>query len=242
MKALAIAKRELRSYFNSPVAYIIVCLFLLVLGFFFWQTFFLAGRATCRDLFRWVSRLLVVAGPAIAMRLVAEEKRTGTFEVLVTMPVRDRDVILGKYAAAVGLLFVMLVMTFGYPISVAQLGKLDWGPVYCGYLGLLLLGATFLAIGIWASSITDNQLIALVLSLVLCGFLFIVDWFLPLVQGWFPSWLQWLLDVTEWISVDYHFQSMMRGVLDTRDVVYFVSVITVFLMLAFRSIESRKWK
>ncbi|MCC7539513.1 MAG: ABC transporter permease subunit [Deltaproteobacteria bacterium] len=242
MKALTIAKRELRSYFNSPVAYIIVCLFLLILGVFFWQTFFLAGRATCRDLFRWVARLLVVAGPAISMRLVAEEKRTGTFEVLVTMPVRDRDVILGKYAAAVGLLVVMLVMTFGYPISVAQLGKLDWGPVYAGYLGLLLLGASYIAIGIWASSITDNQLIALVLSLVIGGFLYFVDWFLPLIQGFFPDWLQWMVDVIEWVSLDYHFQSIMRGVIDTRDLVYFTSIILVFLMLAFRSIESRKWK
>lgn len=242
MKALTIAKRELRSYFNSPVAYIIVCLFLLILGVFFWQTFFLAGRATCRDLFRWIARLLVVAGPAISMRLVAEEKRTGTFEVLVTMPVRDRDVILGKYAAAVGLLVVMLVMTLGYPISVAQLGNLDWGPVYGGYAGLLLLGASYLAIGIWASSITDNQLISLVLALVVGGFLYFVDWFLPLIQGMFPDWLQWMVDVIEWISLDYHFQSMMRGVIDTRDLIYFISVILVFLMLAFRSIESRKWK
>lgn len=232
---LSIARREFRSYFNSPVAYIIVGLFLLVLGFFFWQTFFLQGRATCRDLFRWISRLLVFAAPAIAMRLIAEERRSGTLEVLITMPVRDREVILGKFTAALGLLAVMLLMTLGYPASVAQLGKLDLGPVYCGYLGLFLLGSSFLAIGLWASSITENQLIALVAALVICGALFVVDWFLPLLPASIAS-------IVEWVSIDYHFQSMMRGVLDSRDVIYFLSVILVFLLLAFRAIESRKWK
>jgi len=232
---LTIAGRQFRGYFNGPVAYIVICLFVVVLGVFFWPPFFLMGRATVRDMFSVAGVLLVLTTPAITMGLLAEEKRTGTIELLITMPVRDWEVILGKYLAALGLTAVMLLMTIGYPISVASLGNLDWGPVWTGYLGLLLQGAGMLAIGVMASSWTENQLIAFFVALVVNAFFWFIDRFLPFFP---PS----IASPIEWLSMDYHFRSMARGVIDTRDLVFFVSIVALSLGLAFRALESRRWK
>ncbi len=230
-----IAGRQFKSYFNSPAAYIVVCLFLLVLGVFFWPPFFLMGKATVRDMFQLTPLLLFIAIPAITMGLVAEEKRTGTIELLVTMPVKDSDVILGKYFGALGLYVVMLAMTLVYPFSVSTLGKLDWGQVTGGYLGLLLEGGAMIAFGLLASSWTENQLIAFFIGAVMCFGFWIIDRFLPFLPAQMAS-------VFEWFSLDYHFRSMARGVIDTRDVIFFLSIIGFSLGLAFRSLESRKWQ
>src|SRR5947209_334022 len=148
----AITKREFRAYFNGPVAYIVICLVLVVIGllFFVLQAFFMAGRASCRDLILSVSWLLLFFAPAATMRLVADERRSGTFELLMTMPLRDLDVIIGKFLASLALLGVLLLVTLGYPIvlfGLFKIGPLDWGPVIGGYVGLLLEGGAFLAIG-----------------------------------------------------------------------------------------------
>jgi ABC-2 type transport system permease protein len=234
-RMLTIAKREFRGYFNSPAAYIVVCLFLLLTGMFFWNPFFLINRASVRGMFDLMSVLLLPTAPALTMGLLAEEKRAGTIEILLTMPVRDTEVILGKYLAAVGVLVVLLLCTIAYPISVSTLGNMDWGPVWSGYLGLLLQGGAMLAIGVLASSWTDNQLIAFFTSGMICFGFWIVSRFLPFIQ---PA---QLASIVEWLSFDYHFQNMARGVIDTRNVVYFLSVIGMGLGLAFRSIESRRW-
>ncbi|NOQ82644.1 MAG: ABC transporter permease [Myxococcales bacterium] len=231
---LTIGGRQFRSYFNGPVAYIVICIVMLALGFFFWNTFFLYGRASAREMFRWLSLILVFALPALTMGLLAEEKRTGTIELLITMPVTDAQVILGKFLGVFGLYAVVLVLTLAYPISVSTLGNLDWGPVWSGYLGLLLQGSAVLAIGLMASSWTDNQLIALFVALTLSVFFWVLDKFLALLPTNAASAL-------EWLSFDYHFQSMTRGVVDLRDVLFFFSVTIFALSLAFRALESRRW-
>lgn len=233
---LTIASRQFRGYFNSPVAYIVVCLVLLILGPLFWEPFFLMGHASVRQMFSFLGPLMAVAAPAISMGLIAEERRSGTLELLLAMPVREAEVILGKYLAALGLLVVLLAMTIFYPISVAQLGNLDWGPVVTGYLGIFLEGAALLAIGMAASSFTENQLIAFFVSLTISMLLaFFLGWFLPFI----PTGA--LTTVAEGLAFDHHLESMTRGVIDTRDVIYFLSVSTLALMLAFRALESRRW-
>lgn len=231
---LTIAGRQFRSYFNGPVAYIVICLVMLALGFFFWKIFFLLGVASAREMFRWLSMILVFSLPALTMGLLAEEKRTGTIELLITMPVTEQQVIVGKFLGVLGLFGVLLAMTIFYPISIATLGDLDWGPVVTGYLGLLLQGSAILAIGLMASSWTDNQLVALFVTLALSVFFWVIDKFLPLLPTNAASAIQWL-------SFDYHFQSMARGVIDLRDVLFFVSMTIFALALAFRALESRRW-
>ncbi len=231
---LHIAGRQFRSYFNGPVAYIVLCLVLLLLGFLFWNPFFLIGKATAREMFRWLSIILLFGVPALTMGLLAEEKRTGTLELLITMPVTEAQVILGKFLGVLGLFAVLLLLTLPYPLSIATLGDLDWGPVLTGYLGLFLLGGAMLAIGLMASGWTSNQLIALFITLTICAFLWIINQFVSLLPSGTASFFQWL-------SLSHHFQSMSRGVIDLRDVVYFVSLTLFALGLAFRALESRRW-
>lgn len=231
---LTIGGRQFRSYFNGPVAYIVICIVMLALGFFFWKTFFLFGRASAREMFRWLGLILVLALPALTMGLLAEEKRTGTIELLITMPVTEAQVILGKFLGVLGLYAVLLALTLPYPLSVSTLGNLDWGPVWGGYIGLLLQGSAILAIGLMASSWTSNQLIALFVALTLSVFFWVLDKFLALLPTSAASAL-------EWLSFDYHFQSLARGVVDLRDVFFFLSVTIFALAVAFRALESRRW-
>ncbi|KPK14982.1 MAG: hypothetical protein AMJ62_11075 [Myxococcales bacterium SG8_38] len=231
---LTIGGRQFRSYFNGPVAYIVICIVMLTLGFFFWKTFFLFGRASAREMFRWLSLILVFALPALTMGLLAEEKRTGTIELLITMPVTEAQVIVGKFFGVLGLYSILLVLTVPYPISVSTLGDLDWGPVWSGYLGLFLQGSAVLALGLMASSWTSNQLIALFVALTLSVFFWVLDKLLALLPSGAASAL-------EWMSFDYHFQSMARGVIDLRDLLFFFSVTLFALAVAFRALESRRW-
>lgn len=232
---MAIAKRQFASYFNGPIAYIVICTLLILLGFFFWQTFFLQERASIRDLFQILPLTLIFAAPALTMGLVADEKHNGTLEVLMTMPVSDAQVIVGKYLGVLGLYVLLLVLTLPYPLSVAALGPLDWGQTFAGYLGAFFLGATMLAMGLCASSFTDNQLVAFFVALsVNVVLVFLLRYFLPLMPTSAAS-------VLEWISLSYHMDSMARGVIDSRDVIFFLSVTIFCLMFAFRALESRRW-
>jgi ABC-2 type transport system permease protein len=185
-------------------------------------------------MFRFLSWMLIVGAPAITMGLIADEKRTGTLELLLTMPVRDAEVILGKFLGAVGLLAVLLLCSLPYPLSVSTLGELDWGPVFTGYLGLFLQGCAMIALGLAASSFTDNQLIAFFVSTFVFLMVTIAGFYLPLYSG--P-----LANVIEYLTFEYHRESMSRGVIDSRDVIYFLSFAGFFLMLAFRALESRRW-
>lgn len=233
-RTLTIAKREFIGYFNSPAAYIVICLFLVVMGVFFWNPFFLINRVSVRSMFDLMSILLLPTAPAMTMGLLAEEKRTGTIELLLTMPLRDTEVVIGKFLGALGLLCVLLLLTLPYPISAGTLGTLDWGPVLTAYLAVLLQGAAMLAIGLLASSWTENQLIAFFTSGMICFAFWILGRFLPFVP-------QGLASALEWFSFDYHYESLVRGVVDSRDVLFFLSITGFGLALAFRSLESRRW-
>jgi ABC-2 type transport system permease protein len=231
-----IAKREFRSYFDSPIAYVVVCLSLIVVGWFVFRDFWTINRATLGPLFTyipWALVLLIV--PAVTMRLFAEEKRTGTIELLITMPVRDVDVVLGKFLATLGLVAVLLLLTAPYAFMVNNLGNLDFGPVWVGYVGLLLFGAAAIAIGLFFSSITENQIVAFMLTWITLLVLWILDYLGAAFSGVIG-------DIFSFISWQRRMTPFARGLLDLRNVVYFLSVAGFFLMLTVRSLESRKWK
>ncbi len=233
--ALVISKREIRAYFNSPVAYIVVTVFTILTGYLFFTQLFLEKQADMRPFFGVMPLLFMFVIPAITMRLVAEEKGSGTLELLITMPVRDWEVVVGKFLAALALLCTALALTLAFAITVKSLGPLDRGPAIGGYLGLVLMGGAYIAIGVMASSLTRNQIIAFIVAFAISFALFL---FGKLVQ-FVPESLQ---PIVSFLSIDGHFDNISRGVIDTRDVLYYLSVITVCLLVATTSLESRKWK
>jgi ABC-2 type transport system permease protein len=231
---LVIFRKELRSFFNSPVAYVVIVIFLAIVGWFFSTNLFLANVASLRVVFEIVPLVFLFFAPAVTMRLLAEERKAGTLELLATRPVRDLEIVLGKFLAAWALLGAALVPTLVYAVTVAALGRVDPGPVIAGYLGLLLLGGAYVAIGLWASSITENQIVAFIV-----GFLVMLAFFLfDKVLVFIPESLQ---SVFEFLSIDHHFSSIARGVLDTRDLIYFASLLGFSLYLTTVSLERRTW-
>jgi len=231
---LPIYKRELRSYFNSPVAYVFIVVFLAILGWFFTSNLFLANVASLRIVFELVPLIYLFFVPAVTMRLLAEEKKSGTLELLTTKPVRDIEIVLGKFFAAWTLLAAALAPTLLYLITVMSLGKVDIGPVICGYVGLLLMGGVYISIGLLASSLTENQIIAFILSFLIVFVLFMLDKILMYVPDAFAS-------TFEFLSMDFHFSNIVRGVLDSRNLIYFGSLLGFSLFLATVSLERRKW-
>src|SRR5690554_4100759 len=229
-----IAARQFRSFFNGATAYIVLALVLFALGFLFWETFFLYDRASLREMFNLLRAILVVATPALTMGLIAEEKRTGTIELLLTMPVTDRQVLLGKYLGVLAFFMVLIALTFPYAITVATLGPLDWGPVFSGYLGLFLQGAALLAIGLMASTISDNQIVAFFVGLMLTAAFAMIGMLLPLLPVPIAS-------IAEYVSFTYHFDGLSRGVIDLRAILYYLSIALIAGLIALRSLESRSW-
>jgi len=228
-------QRELKSYFNSPIAYIVITIFLLISGWFFFSGLFIVEQVSLRGLFSIVPFVFMFFAPAISMRLISEEKRSGTIEVLATLPVKDWEIILGKFLSALILLSVAVLLTLTYALTLSFMGNLDGGALVGGYLGLILVGATYLSVGVFTSSLTKNQVVAFVVSFVIVFALFVLD----KVAIFFPGFLAGFL---QYISVDYHFSNIARGVIDSRDVIYYFSVIFFFLILAVRSLEGRKWR
>ncbi|OJH40888.1 ABC transporter permease subunit [Cystobacter ferrugineus] len=232
---LAVARREFRSFFNSPVAYIVLGGFLLTAGWLYFSTLFVAGQASLRGFFGVAPVLFVVFAPAVTMRLIAEERKSGTLELLLTMPLNDWQVVTGKFLAALGMVGVGLLLTLPYPLSVAALtapgASFDWGPVVMGYVGLLLLASSFLAIGLWASALSRNQIVGFIIGLVLCFAFYFVDKFAVVLP-------QTLSEILQYLSVDYHFDNIARGVLDSRDVLFYVTLTVVGLALTTRTLSN----
>jgi len=228
-------QKELRAYFNSPVAYIVLTVFLLITGFFFTSSLFLIGQASMRPLFSLLPLVLLFFVPAITMRLLAEEKRSGSIELLVTLPTRDWEIVLGKFLAAWALILIAVLLTLVYTLSVAAIGDLDGGETAAGYLGVFLLGGAFAAIGVWSSSLTRNQIVAFIIALALVAALYLVGDLLPVLP-------LAVAPVLQFLSVSFHFGNIARGVIDTRDLIYYFSLIFMMLFLAHRALESRKWK
>ena len=212
-----IIKREFKSYFLSPIAYIVIALFLIITGWFFFSVFFIAGRADLRDFFAMLPIVLTFAIPAITMRCYAEELKSGSFEILLTLPVTQLEILLGKFTAALGFIVIMFMPTLSYPIFITLLGDLDWGPVVGGYIGAILLAASFCSIGVLASSLTKNQIVAFIIGTAICFFLTILDKMLFLLPTGLTGFLQF-------ICADYHFINISKGILDSRDLAYFLSV------------------
>jgi ABC-2 type transport system permease protein len=231
-----IAKRELGAYFKSPVAYVVLALFLIISGgLFFFGNFFVAGNASMDGFFGIMPLLLVFICPAIAMRLIAEERGSGSIEMLLTFPVRDSEVVFGKYLAALLVLAVGLLLTLPFAFTVSKLGPLDGGPVLGSYLGTLLLGGTYLAIGLVGSALTKNQVVAVIVGWAICMALWLMG-FLANAAGPVVG------PVLQYASPAYQFSKIARGVIELRNVVYYLSAIGVCLVISIQVLESRKWR
>ncbi|MDY6842788.1 MAG: ABC transporter permease subunit [Thermodesulfobacteriota bacterium] len=221
-QAIQIFKKDFKTYFVSPIAYIVITLFLLVTGWLFFSTFFLFNQASLRNFFSLLPIIFSFVVPAITMRLFSEELNVGSYEILLTLPVTFREVIVGKLLASIAFIIAMLIPTFAYPVTLSFLGQLDWGPVIGGYIGTILLGGTYATIGLFASSLTRNQIIAFIIGMVICFLLTIVDkmlFFLP----------SQLVEIMGYLGASFHFQNIAKGVIDSRNVLYFLSVSFVSL-------------
>ena len=232
---LAIARREFAAYFYSPVAYVFVVVFLLISGYMFFTELFLQSQADMRSFFNLAPLIFCFFGPLITMRLFAEEKAQGTLEMLLALPVTDWNVVLGKFFAAMGLVAVALVLTTPYAFFVGHYGPLDKGPAIGGYLGLLFMAGGYVSVGLMTSVWTKDQNVASIIGFLISFALFLVGKLLSVVPQSIAPFLQA-------ISFDYHFQSISRGVIDTRDLLYYVSLIAVCLVIAETSLASRRWR
>lgn len=219
-----IMKRELASYFSSPIAYIVTGIFLAVCGVFFYSVFFLQNRADLRSHFALLPILLSLFIPAITMRLFAEEKRSTSIETLMTLPVTTNDVVLGKFLSAWISSCVMVFPTLLYALPLFMFGSPDIGSVLCGFLGSVFLCAAFSAIGIFSSAVTKNQIIAFFASLAFCVALTMIDTFLIFLPGK-------IVEFFSYLSANAHFTSIARGIIDTRDLIYFSSITVFFFYL-----------
>ena len=231
-----IAKRELQSFFDSLIAYIMLVAFLGFSGFFTWlygMDIFLVGQATLRSFFGIAYWTLFFFIPALTMRLLAEEKKTGTIELLLTKAVTDRQVVLGKFLSTLILIGIALLFTLPYYITVANIGKIDHGAVICGYLGLLLMSSAYVSIGLFASSITNNQIVAFLSALFIGLFFHII---FDVLAGNFTGVLGGIFNT---LSLSVHFESISRGVIDTKDLAYFLSIIFIGLFLSELSLTKR---
>jgi len=217
-----ILKKELKDYFISPIAYIVLSIFLIITGWFFFSTFFIYDQANMRSFFALLPIIFTFVIPAITMRLFSEEFNIGSYEILLTMPVTFGDIVFGKFAAGLLMTGAMLLPTIAYPIAISLIGDLDWGPVIGGYLGALLLGGTFAAVGVFASALTRNQIIAFILGAAICFILTLIDKML----FFFP---ESILNTIEYLGADFHFRNISKGIIDSRDLIYFISVIFISL-------------
>lgn len=235
--AMSILRKEFRSYFSSPVGFVFLTAFLVLSSWLFFRVFFLLGQASMRPFFGTMPWLFLFFVPAAAMRMWAEERKLGTDEILLTFPASEGGLVVGKFLAGLAFLALAVGLTFPLPIVVSLLGNPDPGPMIGGYIGLLLLGAAYLSIGLFASSITENQIVAFIVGISLSFALFIVGEDIVLIAA--PS---WLAPVLRYLGLGQHFASIARGVIDTRDLVYYGSVVALFLSLNVRAIQNRKWR
>ena len=227
---ITIAKREVSGYFASPVAYVFIVIFLLLVGFFTFMVsgFFERGQASLEMFFAWHPWLYLFLVPAVGMRMWSEERRLGTIELLLTMPVTPWQAIVGKFIASWVVLILALALTFPLVITVNYLGHPDNGIIAAGYLGSVLLSGTYLAIAAMTSAMTRNQVVSFILSVVLCLFLILAGW--PPVTDLLVRWANpWFVQAVSAFSVMTHFEAIQKGVLDSRDILYFISVIVFCL-------------
>ncbi len=250
---LAIANKEFRSYFASPIAYILIGLFALLFGYFFYVFLMMFVRESeqmmqfggggaanvnqmmIRGLFQNTAVVILFAMPMITMRTYSEEKRSGTIELLLTSPVTDPEIIVGKFLGALTLYGAMLVVTMLYIAILFRIGNPEWRPIVAGYLGLLLMGGCFVSAGLFISSLTKNQIVAGFLTFATFLMLWIISW---MGESSGPT----TRDVLNYLSVTEHLDDFSRGIIDTKHVVYYLSFITFGLFLTAKSVDSERWR
>ena len=248
---LAIANKELRSYFSSPIAYIIIGFFLLPFGVFFYlyltsfvrasmqQAQFGGAMNINQNVIRYVlqnaSVIILFIMPMITMRTYSEEKRSGTIELLLTSPLTDVEIILGKFFGALGLYIAMLSVTLPYMGILFYYGNPEWRPLVAAYLGLLLMGGAFVSLGLLISSTTNNQIVAGIVSFVVFLLLWIIGWFADSAG---PT----IGPITSYLSITEHFDDFSKGIIDTKHVIYYLSLITFGLFLTAKSVDTERWR
>mgnify|MGYP006284709209 CR=1 FL=1 len=250
---LAIAQKELKSYFASPIAYVVIGLFALLYGYFFavmLNYFIRAGlnanpmmgpqalninQDMLRPVLQNVTILLLFVLPAITMRTYSEERRSGTIELLLTSPLTDLEIILGKFFGALGLYGVMIGVTLVHTALLFWLGTPEWKPVLTAYLGLLLLGGSFISIGLFISTLTTNQIVAYITTFAVFLMLWVISWIGSFSSGVFT-------DVTAYLSIIEHFDDFTKGVIDTSHVIYYLSLITFGIFLTAKSVDTERWR
>lgn len=252
-----IAKKEFRSYFTSPVAYVVITIFLVITGYFFYNLFasfstlsFQAAtnpaiakqqhllnvtETVIRPLFGNMGTIMLLMMPLLTMRLFSEEKKSGTIELLLTYPISDMEVILGKLAACIAVFIIMLSATITCPILVMVFGEPETGPIITGYLGLFLMGTAFISLGVFTSSITENQIVAATLSF---GVLFIFSMMGYSVSFMGPALAKFIMS----ISLIGHMEGFAKGIIDTTDIIYYLIFSALFIFLTLRVMESKKWR
>ncbi|MBI4360093.1 MAG: ABC transporter permease [Candidatus Jacksonbacteria bacterium] len=234
---ITIFKKELRAYFNSPIAYIFLIVYLTVSNWLFFGRFFMEGQAVLRPFFALLPWIFLIMIPSLTMRLWADEKRSGGIELLMTLPLKDYEAVLGKFVSALAMLGITLVLTLPTAFTVIALGDVDGGEVVGGYLGALLLGGTIIAFGAFMSSLTRNQIVAFLLTIVFSFILLIIgaDYTLAPFSGFFAS-------VLNFASFLPHYEALTTGLIDGGDVVYFLGCIFLFLFLNTKVLESRQYR
>ena len=232
-----IARRELGTYFVSPMAYVVSAMFLAIIGGLSGFILYYSREATLRYTLMHAVTLLftILVTQVLTMRLLADEQRTGTLELLLTAPVRDWEVVIGKYVASVCFWLVMILLTGYFPILLMRIGNPDVGTMFSGYLGYFLLGAALLAVGLFASSLTQNQIVAAMVGLGVSLLLWLSGALADLVGDT-------LREIVSYLPIFDHYFDFVRGIIDTKDVIYYLSVVALFLFLSTRVVESRRWK
>ncbi len=238
---MIIFKREFRAYFYSPIAYVFSVIFVLLNTSLYMFHFFFFGNADMRSFFSTLPLVLgIVFIPAIAMRLWSEERKLGTIELLLTLPMRTEHIVLGKFLASLVFYLFALAGTLTIPILLIIIGKPDFGPIFGGYVGAVFLGAFFLSVGIFISGYFADQIVSLIITSLVCGFLVLIGWqYVPMViDGWIPGLGSFFYN---YVGVTRHFNDIERGVIDIKNIIYFLSFTALFLYLNAKALERRKY-
>jgi ABC-2 type transport system permease protein len=231
----AIFQREIKAYFFSPIAYVVISVFLVASGFFFAGNLQFWKEASLKGSLDSIQFFLLLLTPVITMKLFSDETKSGTIETLMTSPVTDFDVVFGKFLAALGLYAVMILPTWMYVVFLSFFGNPDFGPIISSYIGLILMGGLFVSIGLLISSLTRNQVVAAVIGIVSLIILWVIGFLSTYGEGWFYEGLRYCGTFDHW-------ESFTKGIVDTRDVIYYLSFTALMLFLTVRSLESRKWR
>ena len=231
----AIYQRELLSYFYSPIAYVVISVFLVAAGFFFAGNLQIHQQASLKGSLDSTQFFLLLLTPVITMKLFSDESKSGTIETLMTSPVTDFDVVFGKFLAALSLYTVMILPTWIYVLFLTIFGNPDFGPIFSSYIGLMLMGGLFVSVGLLVSSLTKNQVVAAVIGIVSLIILWVIGYLSAYGDGWF-------YEALKYIGTYDHWSSFTKGIVDTRDVIYYLSFTALLLFITVRNVESRKWR